>query len=232
MRRAGKGWRELPGRKQYTNARSTRTVCLREWSRSVKRRRATSPSPGVRAEPGASASFFSSGRSCATTTTLATMAVHGARQGRQPAQKSKPASTKAKAGPAKGKGKGKASRPAASTSAAPLDVYSYSSSIKRPRGDVDPESRPQKAPVKGKGKARASDSEESDSDGDDELGGAKMDGLYLGGNGSDDGGVNSEDDEDIDSDEAFEDEEDLPAKPKKGKGKVSSFRSVQFQLGC
>ncbi|KAK4702289.1 U3 small nucleolar RNA-associated protein 14, partial [Phenoliferia sp. Uapishka_3] len=155
------------------------------------------------------------------------MGPHAPRQGRQPAQKSKPASFKAKSSPGKSKAKAsKSTKPTASTSAAPLDVYSYSSSIKRPRGDVDPESRPQKAPLKskskGKGKAEDSDSEsESDgSDGDEDaldMGGAKMEGLYMGGS---DGGVRSEDDEEIDSDEAFEDEEDMPAKPNKGKGKA------------
>ncbi|KAL8278691.1 hypothetical protein RQP46_008983 [Phenoliferia psychrophenolica] len=170
------------------------------------------------------------------------MGLHGARQGRQPSQKSKPSSSSKPA--AKGKGKGKAVKRsgAPGASAAPLDVYSYSSSLKRPRGDVDPESRPQKAlpKSKGKGKGRAQDDEDDEEESDDssdgsgdelELGGKKLSGLYMGGNGSDDGGVATEDDEEIDSDEAELDDEDLPAKPKKGKGKAShTDRSAEIDM--
>ncbi|KAI5481860.1 U3 small nucleolar RNA-associated protein 14 [Pseudohyphozyma bogoriensis] len=129
---------------------------------------------------------------------------------------SKPATSK----PAKAK---KASDPTAS--ATPLDVYSLPASQKRARGDIDPQSRlNSKSASKGKGKRREDDSDSEGNEEEDEFlefTGVKPDGLYMGGgDDDDDGGIRSEDDEDIDSDEAEIDVEDLPAKPKKGKGKA------------
>lgn len=99
----------------------------------------------------------------------------------------------------------------------------------------------------GEGAEEGSDADEDDDqdeDGDEmilpggdevvEFTGMKPAGLYMGGgddDGDDDGGagIRSEDDEEIDSDEAYEDEDDLPALPKKRKGsKVSS----QSPLSC
>lgn len=170
-----------------------------------------------------------------------------ARQGRQgasgpgahPSALSKASTSKAKP---KSKSKGtvaKASKKGNSdiNPNAPLDVYSYSSSLKKPRGDVDPESRPSKAQPKnkGKGRQRGSDDEEGSDlsededemilggDGIVEFTGVRPEGLYMGGS---DGEMESGGDEEIDSDEAYEDEDDLPLKPKAGK--VSYFRQCRF----
>lgn len=156
-----------------------------------------------------------------------------ARQGRQPTQQSKPNAAKSRPA-AKAKGKAKDKGKATTSSAPPLDIYSYSSSVKKPRGDVDPESRPSaNRASKGKGRQRdeddesdedLSDEEEFGGDGVVEFTGVKPEGLYMGGDEDDEEGgrINSEDDEDIDSDEAFEDEDDLPLKPKGKGGKVRS----------
>ncbi|KAM0752317.1 small-subunit processome [Meredithblackwellia eburnea MCA 4105] len=168
------------------------------------------------------------------------------RRGRQPANPTqKPQKGSKPAGPGKSKGKSKAS----ASSSAPLDVYSFSSSQKRARGDVDPAARARSnsgdkkgkfnAKSKGKGKERevGGDSEEDEEDegsvdGQDFLGGIDPSKIYIQGASDDDGqGINSEDDEDIDSDEAFEDEEDLPAKPKKGKNnKIPASHRPQIDL--
>ncbi|GAA5863261.1 hypothetical protein JCM3774_000832 [Rhodotorula dairenensis] len=123
---------------------------------------------------------------------------------------------------------------------AALDVYNYAARVKRPRGDVDPLARAafgSNAKGKGKGKARARDDDEdedmsdreNDEDGDaaehaggfrvrgDEVvdfTGMKPAGFKLGMDSGDEGGFigSDEDDEEIDSDlaEDEDDEEDLP----------------------
>lgn len=154
-----------------------------------------------------------------------------ARTGRQPRQQagsSQPRPSKPKPS-SKPKAKQSKRGQAGDSHAPPLDVYSYSTNMKRARGDVDPEARASfKGQQSGKGKARESDDEEFMSeddlivgaDGFVEFTGVKPKGLKMGMSDDDEGGAfGSEDDEEIDSDEAFEDEEDLPAKAKK----VSTF---------
>jgi U3 small nucleolar RNA-associated protein 14 len=202
-------------------------------SKALHQRRRTWKETRSRAElgPTPTRSFRSRPTSLSLHTSLDSTMAPGGRQGRQPkAQPSSSASSKPRPSSSKNK-KSKAKQQLPGDSA-PLDVYSYSPAVKKARGDVDPESRPSKSKGKGKGKGRESDEDEDEDEemsfgGDDivEFTGVKPAGLYMGGGSDDDeneGGarINSEDDEDIDSDEAYEDEEDLPAKPKKG-SKVS-----------
>jgi len=106
-----------------------------------------------------------------------------------------------------------------------MDVYSYSTNMKRARGDVDPEARASFNDGKGK-QRQAQDSEDEliseddlviGADGFVEFTGVKPKGLKMGMSDDEDEGGRGwgDDDEEIDSDEAEEDIEDLPANTKK-----------------
>lgn len=157
-----------------------------------------------------------------------------ARTGRQPrSQPSTSTSTTTKKSTNKSsKGSKKSTLAAALDPSPALDVYSYAAPAKKPRGDVDPESRPSAGGSKGKGRREeGSDEEGSDEDEDDELmgfhgegivefTGVKPKGLKMGMD-SDDEGNAFDDDEEIDSDQA-EEEDDFEDRVIKGnKKKVS-----------
>lgn len=114
-----------------------------------------------------------------------------------------------------------------------MDVYEYASGMKGARGDVDPEARAgygdssKRGKGKGKGKARQDPTEEGGDEVQDEedeeqamfrsgeiveFNGVKPAGLWMGGGDAEEGNFDSEDDEDINSDDAFEEEDDLPRK--------------------
>ena len=163
-----------------------------------------------------------------------------ARQGRQPRHQPGSAVARSSADKPKPNKQSKATKAGKRTNdSAPMDVYSYSTNMKRARGDVDPEARANFQGGKGK-QRQAADSEDEliseddlvvGADGFVEFTGVKPKGLKMGMSDDDDegGGAFGGDDEEIDSDEADENEEDLPAQPTK----VSSIiRSGRFVGDC